>query len=453
MKIFITRKNKCHLKGNVSVMIASLLGAWIISFPYEGQLLYTLAKSYGVECTAILDISLLMLVVGLVAGGIFVRTIQMAKNVLIISIPVCILLTITFFFNTYSIWTITLAGCAATAGVSITACGHFIKKEVEPENRFRAAAEILIYMFFIKMVISNISLYISIQAGIAVILFVLGAASFLSLKLLNVENKKSFPTAFDKKKGMKALLVLFLFVMIVAIDFGIMTQIVNPKYNSFDWLTSWYWLLPYVAAAYIMIRIRKAENRSNVLYIAVGMIGFGFLLFLILDQSITSYLIVNTVMMAAWAIYDVFWWSSLAGMLEMTKNPATIFSVGFSAIMIGVLLGKVVAENSLLISDFTLYVVTMAVLCSTLVILPVLHRFLSSMIKKNAELQVNFPNNTDLLTDRERQIVALALKGRTYKLIAAELHLSENTVKTHIKNIYSKLGVKTKAELYSYIME
>jgi DNA-binding CsgD family transcriptional regulator len=55
----------------------------------------------------------------------------------------------------------------------------------------------------------------------------------------------------------------------------------------------------------------------------------------------------------------------------------------------------------------------------------------------------------DTLTEREKQIAALLLKGRTSKLIAAELYLSENTVKTHIKNIYSKLGIKSKSELFN----
>lgn len=453
MKISITENARGYLKGKVSVMIASLLGAWIVSFPYEGQLLYNLAKSNGVECTGILDISLIMLVVGLVAGGISIRTIEAAKKVLIVSIPLCIILTVAFLFQTYSIWTFLMGVCAIIAGMCITACGHLIQKEIEPDNRFRTAAEAIIYISTLKMLLHNISLYISMQMGIGFVLIILGAAWFLALRKLNFEYKKSYPYIFDKKKGMKALLVLFLFIMIVAIDFGIMTLIVNPKYNSFDWLTSWYWLLPYAAAAYFMIRIRKSEIRSNLLYISVGMIGFGFLLFLVTDQSIVSYLAVNTVMMAAWAIYDVFWWSTLAGMLDLTKNPATIFSVGFSAIMVGVLLGKVIAENSPVLPQFSLYVVPMAVICSTLVILPVLHRYLASMIKKNAELQVDFPENADGLTDREKQIVALLLKGRTYKLIAADLYLSENTVKTHIKNIYSKLGVKSKAELFNFIMD
>lgn len=58
-----------------------------------------------------------------------------------------------------------------------------------------------------------------------------------------------------------------------------------------------------------------------------------------------------------------------------------------------------------------------------------------------------------VLTGRENEIVDLLLKGRTYKMIAEELYLSENTVKTHIKNIYSKLGIKSKTELIRMFVE
>lgn len=57
------------------------------------------------------------------------------------------------------------------------------------------------------------------------------------------------------------------------------------------------------------------------------------------------------------------------------------------------------------------------------------------------------------LTKRESEITALLLKGRTYKMIASELYLSENTVKTHIKNIYSKLNIQSKMELVNLLMK
>ncbi|MFB6720872.1 response regulator transcription factor [Kribbella sp. NPDC056345] len=52
---------------------------------------------------------------------------------------------------------------------------------------------------------------------------------------------------------------------------------------------------------------------------------------------------------------------------------------------------------------------------------------------------------TTPLTDRELQIVRLLAQGRSNREIAADLHLSEATVKTHLIRIYRKLGSNNRA--------
>lgn len=54
-----------------------------------------------------------------------------------------------------------------------------------------------------------------------------------------------------------------------------------------------------------------------------------------------------------------------------------------------------------------------------------------------------------LLTARELQIVALVADGRVNKQIACDLHISEWTVSTHLRRIFSKLGVDTRAAMVS----
>jgi DNA-binding NarL/FixJ family response regulator len=50
------------------------------------------------------------------------------------------------------------------------------------------------------------------------------------------------------------------------------------------------------------------------------------------------------------------------------------------------------------------------------------------------------------LTDREREILQLIARGLPNKAIAAELHISEHTVKFHVASIFDKLGVASRAE-------
>lgn len=50
------------------------------------------------------------------------------------------------------------------------------------------------------------------------------------------------------------------------------------------------------------------------------------------------------------------------------------------------------------------------------------------------------------LTEREQQVLVQASNGATDKEIAAELNISLNTVKTHMRNILAKLQVRTRRE-------
>ncbi len=55
------------------------------------------------------------------------------------------------------------------------------------------------------------------------------------------------------------------------------------------------------------------------------------------------------------------------------------------------------------------------------------------------------------LSERERQVAALLVQGRSAARVAEELVVSENTVKTHMQNIYAKLGIHTKQELLDLV--
>ncbi|WP_405378454.1 LuxR C-terminal-related transcriptional regulator [Phascolarctobacterium sp.] len=57
------------------------------------------------------------------------------------------------------------------------------------------------------------------------------------------------------------------------------------------------------------------------------------------------------------------------------------------------------------------------------------------------------------LTNKERQIFDMYIEGKTGKDIQEILEITDNTLKYHNKNIYSKLGVKSRKELLVYAKE
>lgn len=66
---------------------------------------------------------------------------------------------------------------------------------------------------------------------------------------------------------------------------------------------------------------------------------------------------------------------------------------------------------------------------------------------------VRVPGCGDELTPREREIVAAVGRGLSNKQIARELRLSLNTVKFHLSNIYRKLRLKNRLQLYCWSVD
>ena len=57
------------------------------------------------------------------------------------------------------------------------------------------------------------------------------------------------------------------------------------------------------------------------------------------------------------------------------------------------------------------------------------------------------------LNPREREVLDAILADIPRKEIAEQMNLSENTVKTHTRNLYKKIGVANRQELYDLIQE
>ena len=53
---------------------------------------------------------------------------------------------------------------------------------------------------------------------------------------------------------------------------------------------------------------------------------------------------------------------------------------------------------------------------------------------------------SDNLSEREQEVYRLLCAGKNYREIAGDLFVSQNTVRFHLKNIYKKLGVKSRHE-------
>ena len=73
--------------------------------------------------------------------------------------------------------------------------------------------------------------------------------------------------------------------------------------------------------------------------------------------------------------------------------------------------------------------------------IPAVARKILDLFSESFSLRTN--GDSYLLSPRERDVLSHLVKGKSYKMISAELDICYDTVRMHIKNIYKKLHVNS----------
>jgi len=455
---------------NLSIVVHSLFSSWMLAFLFEGQILYSLANAFKIDPAGMVFYGVAAIFAGLLLCGMSIKTKRAAKRLFLCSFLFFILVSVIFFFPPSIFWTAGIIAGSFLAGGCVAAWAFYLKSGTPKNERIKTVADMLILSNVFMILLNMAAIHISPHVGLALSMVMLLCAFLFALKLPVAHDASSASTE-QKESSIsiaKLLVFLCLFIVIITINSGLMYQVINPAFAHLELLTSWYWAVPYIAALFVMRNLPRRINRSYILYVAIAMIGLSFITYMSLGRSTVSYFVVNTLMLGACGVYDLFWWSILGEMLEFHKNPAKILGIGLSVNVLGVLLGGLIG-NAVTSSDIhspdpTL--LGLVVVCVTLILLPPLHKHLSSLLKGHAFLsefsemsaqeqtnQVDLTARFGNLSERESQVASLLLQGKTYRTIAGELYISENTVKYYVKNIYSKFSIQSRAELIDIVQE
>lgn len=449
----------------LSIISFSLFSAWLLSFPFEGQVLYALVKKANIDETTLVLTAICSHFVGLVVTGFWVKRQDTARITMIASSVVCLAGSLVFFLPCSALWYIAIAAMALFAGLFIASWGFYFKTYSRPEQRLQTAADVLIYSNIGMIVINVVAINVSAMVSLGLSIFSLLASLALTFRLeSNPDRPLTNPIALPEElfTVLKPLILLCSFIFIITINSGLMYQVVTPAFAHYQFLVSYYWAIPYIAALLIIRNLPEKTDRAYILYIAMIMIGLSYILFMQLDRSVVSYLIIDTLMLGAFGVCDLFWWSILGNVLDYSDNPAQILGVGLAMNVLGIFLGDIIGSqiSSTKGGHVQASVIALVVIFTVMIILPLLNTQLTKLLKSHAFLiqfarmpekertktLANFKNNQQL-TARETEVVKLLLRGYTYKAISEALFISENTMKYHIKNIYQKLNVKSKMEL------
>jgi DNA-binding NarL/FixJ family response regulator len=80
-------------------------------------------------------------------------------------------------------------------------------------------------------------------------------------------------------------------------------------------------------------------------------------------------------------------------------------------------------------------------------------RLASSLARRTQQKRVSEDECLNCLTDREKDICGLLVKGMSNQDIADALHLSIGTVKNYVSIIYDKTGITSRSKLLLYLQE
>ncbi len=447
----------------------SFLFAYILSFQFEGQVLYNLLELRGIDADSYIMVAIIAHFTGLFTCGLFVRTQVAVKNMMLVGMGLCLVATITFLFPFPFLWMAGLIVSGYFSGCAVAAWGFFLRAFTPKKERIKSCADVLIYsnllMIAVNVVAMNQSPFIGLCLSILCLVIGLVLIYMLPVEIENEQNK----ILKKKMRGIKnPLLLLCLFIFIITINSGLMYQVINPAFEHLRGLVSWYWAVPYIVALVIIRNLPMKVKHSRILYVGTAMIMGAFISFMLLKRNIFDYLIVDTLMLGACGIFDLFWWSIIGEMLDYTDNPVQIFGVGLSTNVLGVLCGGFLGMTvtSIELPSAEVAVIALTVVCVTLVMLHPLNSQLVLLLKSHIYLTaydnmnklqqkdiVSQIKTLDPLTVREQDVLQLILSGKSNREIAGALFISENTVKTHVRNIFSKYDVGSRAELISTLLK
>ncbi|MEN6418045.1 MAG: helix-turn-helix transcriptional regulator [Clostridiaceae bacterium] len=445
-----------------STAVFTLFSAWLISLPYEGRVLYALFNRYGVEPAEGVLGAIVAQLLGMICCMFVATSIRKAKQVLTGAAVICLIGSVLFFFKIPSVLRITLLVISFVSGFFIPAWGYFYRAYTPSGERMSTVAKALAFSSLIMIPINLCAAYFSAHLALCMDIALLIAVLILLQKI----DAPELPFERDMRRlehvsQPQTLFALCCFILVITVNSGLMFQVIMPAYSHIGVFADLYWAVPYVGAILLVYRFRGRATKPYLLYVAISMLGLAFVAFSAFERSFWSYLLVDSLLLGACGINDLFWWSILGEMLDFDQNPARTFGIGLGANVAGVLLGKFVGSLPVFASSAQASTLLgMAIVCFAMMLLPQLHRQLSLVISKNTFLvslsslppeqqqqTVARIGGDTGLSERESEIAMLLLKGYPYKLIASKLYISESTVKSHVQNIYGKLGIHSRTEL------
>jgi len=207
--------------------------------------------------------------------------------------------------------------------------------------------------------------------------------------------------------------------------------------------------------------VKKPLNIARIYMMALPLSAAGFLLLPLLSNAAGG--VVNAFVQLGAMVASIILWCMLADSVRDTKLPSfLLFAVALCLTSTSELAGEIVGFlNAETLHQSDLVLTTVALVAVYLLMMVALFLFKDRGFKGEETGVVIADENPEQhlftrcdalakqyqFTPRETEIFKLLAQGYTMPVISEKLYVSENTIKSHVKSIYSKLGIHTRVEL------
>jgi DNA-binding CsgD family transcriptional regulator len=442
----------------------SFFFGWLLSFPFNGPALFSLAGIIDINPIFSGFVFMIFHALGLLLTGLLKKNQSDSKKWMVLSVWVCILISVLLrFFTMQPWWTLLIAGLGLVSGLFIINWSHLYTNEVSSPVRLKFMAGTMVGAYLVYMTVN-----LSSALGKPDILYIEALGSLVLSLWFTLQCDYSF-TLEKRPKEIKVpkllMMLLCVIVLVLFINGGLMYGIIFPTFTGYDYLARLFREPAYIITLLIVWFFASRIRRTLPIYFGCALLGFAFIIFKLFQTSMAGFILTEVFFQSGMAMLDLFLWFILAEIAYVYGRPGLIFGLGLTANVLAVFIGGWTGE--LLLNNVQdIYSVTAVYAWGTISTVLFLAPFLTERLDRDLAGKISksltdaektefdleiIPNNQNL-TAKERELIHLTLDGMTNKEIAVQMGITENTVKTHLKHIYAKTGILNKNQLLAMFL-
>ncbi len=454
--------------NNYIVLLLGLYFGWLLSFPFYGPVLSSALENQE----KIVSLGLLFAFFhagSLILGGIFLKDIYLWKKLMLFGLTATVIINLLLLFNHSFLWFagMIIFGISSAAFILGWSC---IYTMVIPSNeRIKKMAVVIIISNIIFVIINFASLILSAQ-----FLMVLASIPLLAIFLILAKIPPSLKLEIkpDVKEEITLpiplILIFCFFVAGLYLNGGFKYNILISSFEAGLPFFNNYKFIPYVIVLLIIYKFSDKIQYYLPVYMGVTFLGMSFVSFALLGEEIVGLALTLTLVEASFAFLDIFVWVVLGSLAFIYGAPYQLFGFVLGSMVLSILAGDLIGSQIIQVGEthrlFTAIFAAAAIFLAYTVMPWLNYKINKDFTEMTAAVaEKSSPKEeVDLfeaiqnqllpgynLTPREKEITKLILKGLKNKEVAEQLFISDNTLKSHLRNIYPKFGVTQKRELLS----